>query len=80
MVQGRDRVRFALEAFGELFAGNLNRDDAIQSRVTRLVDLSHAASAQRRGDFIRTQPGSGSQGHKVIDCTAQRMGREWMTG
>jgi len=60
--------------------GNLNRDGAIQSRVTRLVDFSHAASAQRRNDLVRAQPGSGSQSHKVSDCTARDMGREWITG
>jgi hypothetical protein len=66
MVQGGDRVRFALEALRELLVGNLDGDGAIQSRVASLVHFSHAASAQRRNDLVRTQPGSGSQGHKVV--------------
>src|SRR5580692_13145662 len=80
MVQCRDRVRFALEAFGKLFVGNLNRDGAIQSRVTRLVDFSHAASAQWCNDLVGAQQSSGSQGHKVKDCNARDMSREWITG
>jgi hypothetical protein len=65
---------------GELLVGNLDGDNAIQARVAGLVDFSHAARAKGRGDLVRAQPGSGSQSHKVNDCTARDMGREWMTG
>src|ERR1700733_10929783 len=34
MIQGGYGVRFSLEAFGELFIRNLDRDNAIQPRVT----------------------------------------------
>ena len=80
MVQGCDRVGFTLEALGELLVRNLDGDEAIQPRVERLVDLSHAASAQGRGDLVGTQPRSGSQNHEVNDCNASDMGKEWMTG
>ena len=80
MVQGGHRVRLALEALRELLFGNLDGDDAIQSRVASLIDLSHPARAQGRSDLVRTQPGSGSQSHEVNDCTARGMGGEWVTG
>jgi hypothetical protein len=44
--------RLALEAFGEIFLGDLDCDDAIQASVARLVHLSHAARADQREDFI----------------------------
>jgi len=73
-------VRFALEALGEPLVRNLDGDDAIQPRVASLVDFSHTAGAQGRGDLVGAQPDSGSQSHEVNDCTASDMGREWMTG
>jgi hypothetical protein len=44
VVQGRDRMGFALKALGELFVGNLDCDNAIQSRVAGLIDLTHVIS------------------------------------
>jgi hypothetical protein len=77
VIQRRDRLGFALKAFRELFVGNLDGNRAIQARIAGLVDLSHPASADGRGNLVGTQPSSGSQGHKSNDCTAQDMGREW---
>src|SRR5579864_9656454 len=65
MVQGRDRVRFALEALGELLVGNLDGDGAIQPRIASFVDLAHAARADGRDDLIGSQPSSSRQGHKI---------------
>jgi hypothetical protein len=46
-------MSFALKALGELFLANLDRDDAIQPRVTCLIDLAHATCTERRSDLIR---------------------------
>jgi hypothetical protein len=40
MVQRRDGARLAFETLGELALGDLQRDDALQSRIARLVHLS----------------------------------------
>src|SRR2546427_625000 len=48
-------ARFALEAFRKLLAGNLDRDNTVESRVSRLVDFTHAAGADRRDDFVGSE-------------------------
>jgi hypothetical protein len=61
VIQGRDAPGFALEAGfevgirGERGGQNLDRDRAIEARVFRLVDLAHAAGADRGEDFVRTE-------------------------
>jgi len=64
MVQRRDRPRFPLEALGEFYRGDLDRDGAIKPRITRLVHLTHAARADGREDFIRTETCAGSLRHR----------------
>ena len=71
MGQRRDGLRFAVEA--RLHIGtvcpvgreHLDGDRAVQPRVGRLVDFTHAARADERDDFVRTEACSGIQGH---DC------------
>jgi hypothetical protein len=58
MVQGGDSVRFALESFGELFFGNLDGDNAVQSRVAGFVDFAHAACTEGIRDLVGTQTSS----------------------
>ena len=41
---------------------DLERDIAIQLRVARAIDLSHAAFADRRGDFVDAEAGAGGEG------------------
>jgi hypothetical protein len=56
-----DRLRLALEALAKLgvllqvLGQDLDRHVAVQTRVTGLVDLSHAASSNLGGDLIRTE-------------------------
>jgi len=62
----RDRARFAIEPFSELgISGerrwqDLDGDDAIETRVARLVDLAHSAGADGRLNFVRAEPNAGS--------------------
>jgi hypothetical protein len=79
MVQGGDRVRFALEAIGELLVGKFDGDDAIQSRVASFVDFSRTASALGGDDLIWSQPGSWAKSIRPNDCTARDIGKEWIT-
>ena len=40
---------------GDVGGQDFDRDGAIEARVARLVDFAHAAAADRRDDFIRTE-------------------------
>src|SRR5580693_1174228 len=55
MIQRRDRTRFALEPFTELFAGYFDRDVPPQPRVPRAIHLAHPARADLRDDLIRSE-------------------------
>jgi hypothetical protein len=63
MIQGRDGASFALETLTELGLRDFDRDDAIKARVTRLVDLAHAAGADRSEDLIRAEFSTGRKRH-----------------
>jgi hypothetical protein len=69
MIQGGDDLGLALEARAELLVERQPRGKdldgylPIQPRVFRLPDLSHPAGAQRRQDFIGTEPNSRLQIH-----------------
>ena len=52
MIQGRDGLRLALEAFAELSSRNFDRNITLQTRVSGSIDLSHTARADLREDFI----------------------------
>ena len=64
MVERGQRFRFALEprdAFGiagERFGQNLDRDFAIELRVTRAIDLAHPAGTERCDDLVGPEPGT----------------------
>jgi hypothetical protein len=59
MAEAGDRPRLPLEALAQVGAGrevrgeHLDRDGAIQPRVTRAVHLPHAAGAERGEDLVR---------------------------
>ena len=65
MVQRGECLRFAGEASQPLgvrreqFGQDLDRDAAIELRVTRAIDLAHAAFAKGREDFIWPEPAAG---------------------
>ena len=58
MIQRGQRLGFALEArqalgiVRERLGQDLDRDVAVQLRIARAIDLSHAPFADRRGDFV----------------------------
>jgi hypothetical protein len=71
MVQRGEHFRFALKARESVVIRrqcrrqDLDRDLALQLRVGGAIDLSHPAFADRRGDFVDAETGTGCQGPKV---------------
>ena len=70
MAQGRERLRLALEPLlqvrvgGDVLGQDLDGDGAVEPRVGGLVDLAHAAGANRSGDLVGAEPGANSQSHE----------------
>ncbi len=64
MVQRGDGSRLSFKAFCEIALRDLDRDDPIQARVAGLPHLSHAAGAERRKDFIRSEFVADSERHE----------------
>src|SRR6516165_6601189 len=50
VIQSRDGPCLACNAFGELFVDCLDSDNAMESRIARLVHLAHAAGAAELSD------------------------------
>jgi hypothetical protein len=46
-------------------SAQVDGDDTIEPGVARLVDLAHAARAERREDFVRAEACAGSKGHRA---------------
>lgn len=71
MTQSGDGLGFLLKApkaFAVRREGrrqNLNGYVAIEARVSRFVDLSHAPGADQGGDFVWTNGCGGSERHRV---------------
>ena len=69
MVESGNALRLTLEAFpkhridSQRRRQDFDRDDTLESRVARLVDLAHPTGAERRQDFIRSESGSGGERH-----------------
>ena len=67
MIQRRQDLGLTLKArqsvgiSGERGRQNLDGDLTFQSRVGRAIHLAHAAFADRRGDFVDAEAGTGSQ-------------------
>ena len=72
MIQGRNGARLSLKAFPRLrLLREMRRKDldshlAVKPRVTCAIDLSHAACAQRRSDFIRAEACAGRNCHRNV--------------
>src|SRR4029434_10668964 len=72
MTQRGERLRFPLETHqaigigGEEFGQDLERNIATEPGVACLVDLPHAARAERREDFVRAKSCAGSEGHEAF--------------
>ncbi len=69
----RDRLGLALEALPQVFVRSqvlgqhLDGDGPLQPRVARPVHLAHSPRADRRLDFVRTEPRTRRQCH-VASC------------
>src|SRR5271156_5829350 len=63
MIERRNGMRLALEALAELSSADFDRDVALQPRIPRLVNLSHAARADLREHFVMTKFGAGGERH-----------------
>src|SRR3982750_452924 len=65
-----DGSRLTLEALTELRIGgqgrreHLDRDQPIQARVARAVDLPHGADANQPVNFVSAEASAGSKGHE----------------
>jgi hypothetical protein len=61
MIEGAGRDRFLREATlpigieGGVVVEDFDRDEALQARVSRAIDLAHPARAQRAHDLIRPE-------------------------
>ena len=70
MRQLRDAHRLALEPRhrrvvpGHRVGEHFDRDLAIEPRIPGPVHLAHAAGAEQRDDFVRTETGTGRQRHR----------------
>ena len=69
VVQARDRPGFAIKPFpalgiiGHTMRQDLDRDDAIQPRVARAIDLAHAAGAEGGLNFVWAEVRARLNGH-----------------
>ena len=69
MIQGGEHARFALEPRQPVWIVNdrigkdLDRDLALEARITGAIDLAHATSAEHADDFIRTEARTGGEWH-----------------
>ena len=69
MIEGGDGPSLALEtlaAFGIELRGvrqHLERDEAVEPRVPRFVDLAHPAAAEQGDDFVRPESRSFGEWH-----------------
>ena len=71
MVQGAGGAGLLLEAaeplgIGDLAGENLDRDLALQARVTGAVDLAHAPRAEQPHDLVRAESRACLERHRYI--------------
>jgi hypothetical protein len=69
VIELRDDGSVPIEPLTELGIGHkrwrqdLQGEGAVETRVSRLVHLAHAARAEQRHDLIRAKPSAGGQSH-----------------
>jgi hypothetical protein len=88
MVQAGYHLRFTVEArtpdgvVSDAGRKNLDRDVAVQPGVARAIDLAHAASSDRRDDFVGPETIANSKGHGDPDdlLTLIVVGRDRILG
>lgn len=57
------RSALGLGIIGEMRGQDLDRDGAVEARITRAIHFAHAARAQPRLDFIRSEVRARGKGH-----------------
>ena len=58
----------------------LDRNVTPEPRIARAVDLAHAAGADRRGDLVDAEAGTGGEGQTlVVDYTGRIASADWIT-
>jgi len=79
VIQMRTRFRFTFESFAESCIGgevrrqDLDSDSAVEARVLRAIHLTHAAGAERRFNFVRTESCASSRALReceILACAA----------
>ena len=86
MIQRRGGARFPLEARESLGIArerarqDLDGDVSAEARIAGLVDLAHAAGAQRRQDLVRAESGSRRKPHRTGGIVALLRGATGGTG
>ena len=64
MIETRHRPRFLLEALGESFVRNLDRNNTIQPRVASFVDFTHPARADGLNNLVGSKAFTNGKRHK----------------
>jgi hypothetical protein len=79
MIQRGEDVCFTLEAGEAVRIGSegirqdLDRDVAIQLRVTRTIHVAHAAAAKGGDDFVRAKSGASGKSHEQFSRMSRRL-------
>ena len=82
MIEGGKQFCFALEPREPLAVArdrhgqHLDRHRALQVRIDGAIHLTHAADADLRGDFVRTEARAGGEGHEWRDYMGEGSGRD----
>src|SRR5688500_10692161 len=65
MIQGGHSTRFPLKTLAELLVSQFDGHGAIEASVSRLIYRTHAAGADGRQYFVRTQSVASREGHEI---------------
>ena len=85
MIDGSEELSLAFEPLHALGIRrdrprqNLDRNVSTQARVTRAIDLAHAAGAKRRDDLVRPDAIPGCERHGAIMPRRERAGAARMS-
>ena len=66
MIERRNGLRLALEAFAELRCGDFDRNITTDAGIARFPHLSHSTLADGREDFVRAEFVAGLERHLFV--------------
>ncbi len=66
MIQGSNGAGFAFEALAKFTLDELDGDDAVQPGIAGFPDLTHAAGADGRNDFVRADAAGRHDRHEDV--------------